>query len=193
MCRRNGRARRRKVARRAPQRRSSHHWVTAVVASIPSIRRSQMSRAASPTMLTAASNRCPSEPENRKAPSSSIRTSTRPLCTWRWWKRHSITRFDSFVSPPLAQCRMWWPSRKRVCVQPGNRQQASRDRSARRIAGGMVRVLRPISSDRPDSSSTMVTRLASQDSRRAVCTAIEGPLSISQRPGVSSLSVSRST
>ncbi len=62
------------------------------------------------------------------------------------------------------------------------RQPPSRALSARRIAGGMLRVLRPTSSGSPCSFSISVSRLESQVKRRAVSAAIEGPSSISHRP-----------
>ena len=65
--------------------------------------------------------------------------------------------------------------------KPGKRQPSSRDRSARRSAGEIVRVLRPIESGLP-SASRMRTRLASQPSRRAVSGCRAGPSSKWQAP-----------
>jgi len=63
--------------------------------------------------------------------------------TMRWWALQSETRLLSFVSPPLAQYRMWWASVRRDS-QPGNRQrQRSRSRTAqrgRRLAGAAAGV-----------------------------------------------------
>ncbi len=70
------------------------------------------------------------------------------------------------VSPPSHQCCIWCASTKRVSQQPGKRQPQSRRRSARRIAGGMVRVLRPTLSTLPAPSSMTLIRLASQARRR---------------------------
>ncbi len=83
------------------------------------------------------------------------------------------------VSPPSAQWRMWWASTNRRRSQPGNWQRPSRATSARRIDGGIERVLRPTLSGTPPRS-TRVTMDASQPRRFAVSGAIPGPSSIAQ-------------
>ena len=61
--------------------------------------------------------------------------------------------------------------------------------NARRIAGGIVRDLRPMFSGSPCAFSTTLTTLASHASRRTVSTASEGPSSSSHRPATPSCSV----
>src|SRR5207247_5774185 len=62
---------------------------------------------------------------------------------------------------------MWWPCPNRM-PQPGKRQPRSRWWSARRKAGGIVRVRAPTSSGRPSTSCRITTRLASHARRRDV-------------------------
>jgi hypothetical protein len=88
-------------------------------------------------------------------------------CTNRWCQRHSRTRLSTRVVPPAAQCCTWCASHRRA-VHPGKRHRWSRARSARRIAGGIVRVLRPTSSTEPSAACRITTVAASQASRRDV-------------------------
>ena len=78
--------------------------------------------------------------------------------------------------------RRWcpWPTRTR---HPGKRQPESRCWSARRRAGGMVRVRAPISTTRPASSWRITTRLASQARRRDVSAGTCAPSSRTDCPG----------
>ena len=78
-------------------------------------------------------------------------------------------------------------------AQPGKRHPRSRLRSARRTAGGMLRVRRPTLSGSPLGPSTTGTIPASQHSRRAVSAAMAVRCSISQRPARPSASTSAST
>src|SRR2546429_9156578 len=59
---------------------------------------------------------------------------------------------------------MWWPW-PNPTPQPGKRQPRSRWSSARRNAGGIVRVRAPISTTRPSASWRITTRLASHARR----------------------------
>src|SRR5215208_334825 len=68
-----------------------------------------------------------------------------------------------------------------VVLAPGKRQPRSRRCSARRIGGGIVRVLRPTGSISP-SNSVMRTSEESQESRLAVSLATAGPSLSSQPP-----------
>ena len=108
------------------------------------------------------------------------------LSSWtaRWCRRQSRARFESVVEPPCAQCRRWcpWPKGR---PQPGNRQPRSRCRSARRNAGGIVRVRAPISSSRPSASCSITTRLASHARRRDVSAETRMPSSSTDWPGCS--------
>ena len=63
---------------------------------------------------------------NCGSPSASSVRPNPSSCTARWCRRHSSTRFSSFVAPPSAQCRTWWASHRRAS-QPGKRQWRSRD------------------------------------------------------------------
>ena len=47
---------------------------------------------------------------NRMLPSASACTPKPPSCTSRWCRRQSRTRLSIRVSPPSAQCLMWWAS-----------------------------------------------------------------------------------
>ena len=85
----------------------------------------------------------------------------------RWCRRQSSTRLSSRVGPPSAQCRTWWASQRRA-LQPGNRHCRSRDSSARRSAGGTVRVFRPTSRTEPSVACCITTAPASHAMRRAV-------------------------
>src|SRR5437867_1336661 len=62
---------------------------------------------------------------------------------------------------------MWWPWPNRT-PQPGKRQPRSRWWSARRIAGGIVRVRAATSTARPSRPCCITTRLASHAMRRDV-------------------------
>ena len=97
-----------------------------------------------------------------------------PSCTSRWWRRHRSSRLSSDVPPPSAQCVMWWASQWRA-VQPGKRQRPSRALSARRMAGGIDRVLRPTSSADPSGPSSITTTEASHARRRDVSYETLGP------------------
>ena len=77
------------------------------------------------------------------------------------------TRLPSLVSPPSIQCSAWWTSMKRSCVQPGKAQPPSRAMTARRRAGGMRRVLRPMSRMWPCSSRAMPVKPQSHARRRS--------------------------
>ncbi len=70
------------------------------------------------------------------------------------------------VSPPSIQCSAWWTSMKRSCVQPGKAQPPSRAMTARRRAGGMRLVLRPMSRMWPCSSRAMAVKPQSHARRR---------------------------
>ena len=96
------------------------------------------------------------------------------------------------VLPPSAQEMMWWPSQKRMLVQPGKRQPPSRSRRARLRAGGIDLVLLPTYRARlPRLISTRSD--ASQPRRLAVSAEIPGPASSSERPKASAERLSAST
>ena len=88
-----------------------------------------------------------------------------PSCTRPWCHEQVEMMFFRFVSPPLAQCSMWWACRCRVWLQPGNRHVESRSRSARASGSVTRRRLRPTSSTWPCSSFTTSTTWASHPSR----------------------------
>ena len=67
--------------------------------------------------------------------------------------------------------------------QPGKRQPWSRWWSARRNAGGIVRVRAPTSTVRPSSSCRITTRLASHARRRDVSAGTRAPSSSTDWPG----------
>ena len=67
--------------------------------------------------------------------------------------------------------------------QPGKRQPWSRWWSARRSAGGIVRVRAPTSTVRPSSSCRITTRLASHARRRDVSAETRAPSSRTDWPG----------
>ena len=107
-----------------------------------------------------------------------------PSCTRWWWVGQSGTRLSREVSPPSAQCRRWWPWRRWVAGQLGKRHPQSRFASARRTAGGMLRVRRPTLGGSPFGPSTTGRVLASRHSLRAVSAAMAVRCSISQRPAL---------
>ena len=95
--------------------------------------------------------------------------------------RQSSTVFLKLVSPPSAQCFTWCASVKRL-AHPGKRHPRSRSSNARRMCGGIVRVLRPTLSRDPSFACTIATTAASHAMRRDVSAETRTP-SRSERPG----------
>jgi len=96
------------------------HSGTHVREPIPSARfastRASTGSCASMQRAGASSTRRPSGARNARPPSVMRSTQNRSSCTSLWCVRHSITKLSSLVSPPSAQCSMWWPSAKRLRV-----------------------------------------------------------------------------
>ena len=86
----------------------------------------------------------------------------------RWCRRQSMTRFDSFVSPPYSHSRIWCTSHQETGrPHPGWAHPWSRAATARRSPSGMVRVARPTSNGWPLPFITIGTTAASQHSTRS--------------------------
>src|SRR5919106_4746229 len=85
------------------------------------------------------SSTVPSARQNRGSPST-ISTENRLWWISRWCRRHSSTRFDSAVGPPLVQWTTWCGSHHDDSLpQPGNTHPPSLTISAFRIHGGVIR------------------------------------------------------
>src|SRR5579862_5539942 len=92
----------------------------------------------------------PSGPVAVVVPSES-RRSCQPhrWITIRWWNRHSGTRLESLVRPPLERGMRWWTSQALAAVRhPGKAHRGWRSPSARRRCGGITAVGAPTSSGR---------------------------------------------
>ena len=122
----------------------------------------------------ASGNGGPSGQRNSASPAGSSRTWKPSSCTARWCRRQSSTKLSSRVAPPSAQCWTWWTSHRRAW-QPGNRHRWSRACSARRSAGGTVRVLRPTSRTEPSHECRISTFAASHPIRLAVSADARSP------------------
>ena len=103
----------------------------------------------------------------------------RPSCSRMWWRWHSSARLSALVSPPSAQCLMWWASqRDGGASQPGHTQPPSRAMRTQRSASLTRRVRRPTSMTRPLLLSTVGMISASQAMRRTVAAERLSPLSV---------------